>query len=280
MRTYDVSDYYVRSKIRTCDVSGCDRKFRAKGLCNIHYCRLRDNGTLEKAQPRERRICSIDGCGKKYSTRGFCKLHYHRLWMTGKIQPLERDIGKICDVEGCDEDAHAKGICGLHSKRMKRIGSFDLPPPRTCDLDGCDKKHCAEGLCHMHYGRKWKRALMGRPGGSDDRVLLSKEEKKLRKAKGDRRYRVDNIEHMKERYTIWYRNNRESIRDKTHIYRLTCAAKEKNRLRGVVSRGDLDDNYVKRLLGFWGAPQQLIELKRTQLRITRELRKMVTTPAN
>ena len=37
----------------TCTIDGCGKKVHCKGLCPMHYQRLRKNGSLEKPPPRQ-----------------------------------------------------------------------------------------------------------------------------------------------------------------------------------------------------------------------------------
>lgn len=52
---------------RTCAVEGCDRPYRAKGLCKKHYYELRP----EK--------CTVEGCRRPLRARGCCMTHYRAL---------------------------------------------------------------------------------------------------------------------------------------------------------------------------------------------------------
>ena len=75
-----------------------------------------------------KRICSIDGCGKFCVGRGLCDMHYRRMrrhgdTSRGRIKPPTL----ICSVDGCNEVANrpgsAKGMCSKHYNRSKRHGS-------------------------------------------------------------------------------------------------------------------------------------------------------------
>lgn len=63
-----------------CNVSGCDKPAKGRGLCGMHWRRWRRNGDPLKARVytvgvSECRICGREG----KTTQGLCSSHYHRL---------------------------------------------------------------------------------------------------------------------------------------------------------------------------------------------------------
>ena len=83
----------TRKQKKTCSVPGCDKKHYGKGLCNMHYTRLRLKGEVGSAKPLQERHdgCSVPGCERKHHAKGFCCMHYVR-WIThgevGKALPI------------------------------------------------------------------------------------------------------------------------------------------------------------------------------------------------
>ena len=69
--------------MKKCKVNGCDKKHRAKGFCQFHYDRDRQNVSFEK--PRRPyspgKECSIESCNRKAIARGWCSMHHQR-WRT------------------------------------------------------------------------------------------------------------------------------------------------------------------------------------------------------
>lgn len=54
---------------RKCSVPECDRKHRARGLCQAHWTQFKDNAP-------DRPKCSVEGCVTNIRARGFCFKHY------------------------------------------------------------------------------------------------------------------------------------------------------------------------------------------------------------
>ena len=63
-------------RVRTCELPGCRRKHKAKGMCDAHYQRYRKNVV-------ETRICQVDGCKRKRWAGDYCQRHYRQWKRTG-----------------------------------------------------------------------------------------------------------------------------------------------------------------------------------------------------
>lgn len=65
-----------------CLVEKCDRAKHSKGLCHVHYNRLRRTGSLNESKPivakRRYENCQIETCERKHYGKGLCQLHYKR----------------------------------------------------------------------------------------------------------------------------------------------------------------------------------------------------------
>lgn len=68
-----------REKFSVCQADGCERKPRSESAsyCEMHYSRLRRNGTLSIVAPRvPDSKCVVVGCNKKaFTTGGLCRNH-------------------------------------------------------------------------------------------------------------------------------------------------------------------------------------------------------------
>lgn len=69
---------YAKNSRRACRLSGCENSSQRKGLCQRHY-REQLYGFMEG--------CIIDGCTKQaYVARGLCGMHYRRLRVHGDVE--------------------------------------------------------------------------------------------------------------------------------------------------------------------------------------------------
>lgn len=104
---------------RGCSVAGCDRKHRAKGLCNPHY----------EAQRTTGRECTFDGCGRQLASSGLCQSHAKMRLRGEELRPIEvqfkSETGE-CSVGGCDRPHHSRGYCVNHDRNQRR--GWDLKP--------------------------------------------------------------------------------------------------------------------------------------------------------
>jgi hypothetical protein len=61
-------------KNRKCEVENCDKKYFAKGLCQLHYTRVRRNNCITTIKGT--RKCTFEDCDEKHYAKGFCKKHW------------------------------------------------------------------------------------------------------------------------------------------------------------------------------------------------------------
>lgn len=69
------------------------------------------------------RLCSIPDCGKPRLARGLCSLHYQRVKRHGDPSKTNRKPPEPCSVHGCHRMVKAKGLCGAHLHRLRAHGS-------------------------------------------------------------------------------------------------------------------------------------------------------------
>ena len=156
---------------KICTINGCERIHMSKGLCKMHYSRLKRNGDVGQAKPliniiaKPIRLCSIDNCNREHDSLGLCSMHHSRLKRTGNVGSVEstKDMPpKKCNVDGCSRKHSAHGYCNTHNRRIKISGtpggSETLVSlyPEHCSIDGCNNKYFSSGHCQMHYNRVYR----------------------------------------------------------------------------------------------------------------------------
>lgn len=71
--------------MKKCSISNCDKKYRAKNYCSVHY-RTYVIGSQK---------CIIAGCPKGQSSKGYCSMHYSRLLRGKNLNaPIRAKIGE------------------------------------------------------------------------------------------------------------------------------------------------------------------------------------------
>jgi hypothetical protein len=70
-----------KQKPKVCKELDCSKKIHSKGLCQMHYTRVR---TLQlnrgKIQNNNEPVCIDLNCGKPIHAKGLCKAHYNRMY--------------------------------------------------------------------------------------------------------------------------------------------------------------------------------------------------------
>ena len=156
------------SIVRDCSVTGCKGELLAKGLCAMHYSRVRTSGDVGGAASSRNQWCnnkgsecSVIGCGKPSDSKGLCSMHYNRVRSGGGLgsvgSSIMRNKGIMCSITGCGESARSRGLCKAHygAKRKEWTGE--------CSVDGCGRPVQAKGLCDPHYERQKKGKSLASP---------------------------------------------------------------------------------------------------------------------
>lgn len=71
----------VAAEITACTVEDCDSPKRTSGAeyCEMHYFRMRRNGTLDGPRRYDNEICLVDGCTTRRKSNGMCDMHDTRV---------------------------------------------------------------------------------------------------------------------------------------------------------------------------------------------------------
>lgn len=61
----------------TCSIADCEKRAERKGLCQMHFWRLKHHGDVNHY--RYRKDCSVANCDRPHSKNGLCALHALRM---------------------------------------------------------------------------------------------------------------------------------------------------------------------------------------------------------
>ena len=101
--------------LEACELDGCDNPARSHrtAVCEMHYYRMRRNGTYDlKPKPErkpkpDRRLPGVSKSGK-----------VPRRW--------QLSIMALCRADGCQEPSKSKGYCGMHWERVRKHGDPEV----------------------------------------------------------------------------------------------------------------------------------------------------------
>ncbi|MHC4201236.1 MAG: hypothetical protein ACYSU0_14700 [Planctomycetota bacterium] len=140
-------------KARECSAPGCARDTHARGLCQMHYDKLRKRdagfsagggasgrgrgGSSRVASgggpasagftiPRRRAglrirapsqsVCSVPGCGAPHHAKGYCKSHYSRIRRRRSAEGRAGNA-QVCEIAGCSSPISQGRRCTEHLKQ-------------------------------------------------------------------------------------------------------------------------------------------------------------------
>ena len=160
-----------------CTVEGCENPHGSRGLCTVHYQRLRKNGSV--IDPRETKIwarvdkASDAPCwrwtGSVFPSSGYGRYYgkpAHRLIyerILGEI-PEGLVLDHLCRNRWCVNPAHLEAVTQrTNIERGEQgvcwgyvpSGPAPKPPtPKACKHEGCERAPYKSAMCRPHY-RKW-----------------------------------------------------------------------------------------------------------------------------
>jgi hypothetical protein len=156
-----------------CTAGGCDRDGYARGLCEMHYRRVRRTGdpgppgVWDRSSPQ----CTAPGCDRDAEAKGYCHGRYLRLLRDGDVggEPL-RSGGRLCSVPECDRPHQARGFCGAHYKHFLVYGN-PLPDQPIRESDG--NGHISHGYRQVPVPPELRRLVGGVTKVGEHRLVMA-----------------------------------------------------------------------------------------------------------
>lgn len=140
----------------TCTVEGCIRPHVTKGLCEMHRWRVRVDGNVGSAEPRQSRRaaepkppCIIDGCDlRSKSKAGHCKRHYERIRRTGHPGPVGLMVRKM-GTGGLTEEGYMRLTLPGGRRAMEHVAVMERHLDRR--LVPGENVHHKNGVKHENH---------------------------------------------------------------------------------------------------------------------------------
>jgi HNH endonuclease len=150
-------------------------------------------------------------CGKPVNAREMCITHYQR-WRKSGTTDAPPEKPRACGHERTPEntliDKNGKKRC----KPCREEYKATHVSAETCSAEGCDRPVWANGLCHRDDQR------MRIKGNTDDRVLMTPEERQRNQLAATNRWNAANREHNRQRSRDKYQANPEPERERRRAY--------------------------------------------------------------
>jgi predicted transcriptional regulator len=96
--------------------------------------------------------CSVDDCNRPIKCKGLCAMHYKRMRETGSVGQAGSAFRTSCSVVGCSGRHRANGLCELHYSRLRRLGSVDKPPTYSTEMVDAVRRLYDSGMSQVEVG--------------------------------------------------------------------------------------------------------------------------------
>lgn len=101
-----------------CSVKNCDNtNLAAKGLCWKHYRRALKTGDTCDPFPNKGKSCSVENCIRDAKAKGLCFMHYSKMkryQKSSEYRTYENNKLISCCVSGCELPCKCKHLCANH----------------------------------------------------------------------------------------------------------------------------------------------------------------------
>lgn len=101
---------------RICSINGCEKPHLARGMCSMHYTRVRNHGDPHKMlRSPNVGLCEVDGCGQPMRKRQWCATHYAQWKSTGETKLLSHKWGEGGYDSVHQQLRHKRGSAAEHT---------------------------------------------------------------------------------------------------------------------------------------------------------------------
>lgn len=158
----------------SCSVDGCDRVEYGKGLCNMHWLRVRRHGDVNHTRAKRVGVdpCAIDGCEKLQVARGWCTAHWTR-WKrhgspTARLRGEVVDGKRICPDCGFDKPladwsgSLCKQCCADRTARWRQRNPYAPKAWNPCVCAGCGSPFLGNSKQKKYCSRECRSAFKNR----------------------------------------------------------------------------------------------------------------------
>lgn len=213
---------------KQCSIPNCDREAEAKGLCDLHYRRLRNKGTTDGPVIAKEQKCTVEGCDEKQHSKGYCRMHAERARKHGDPNTRLQLRGASAEEKlshfskenprtGCMEwtgrvDKDGYGVVrvfGIKDRRASRVAYSvfvgEIPSGaqvlHKCDNPRCiNPKHLFLGTCADNMKDKSKKGRHHNARLTDQEVRAIRESNETMRLLAERYcLSIPSIQQIKER---------------------------------------------------------------------------------
>lgn len=130
---------------KPCSVDDCTKQAHAKGLCPMHYQRLRTRGDVGggamERQTQRGLVCEVEGCGQPRRKTGWCASHYSQFQRLGEVRPFQYKWSDAVVCKACGEptggSAVGREFCSWRCRGLWDFHDGVIPTYYQCV--GCDR---------------------------------------------------------------------------------------------------------------------------------------------
>lgn len=260
--------------MRTCDVDGCDRRLICKGVCGLHYDRLRRTGSTAAPKPKLSRSVVAERkreSGIKYREKNKDAIKKQK----ADAYLRDRHITLPAFRARYKEDAEIRKRISEEGKKYREENREAVLARKRAYYANSDKEENNRKLREYRGNNKELVLEQGRQQRKKHKARIYArqrawtKENKERLNETTRKARQDNQAVYLERDRKNREKNKDNIKKINRRYVEKYPEKRLESMRKHAETSKYAKTQLKHSLGIKNPPQELIELKRVQLKIHR-----------